>query len=162
MTFQEGENQKSYSGTGWLLNHDTVVTAGHNVYNPDKKFYACKVTVSIGVTVGTMGSDIVETQQVSTVAVHWGHFAAGRIQNDMAILKLKQPLKTARPIPWIQTPLIGTACDLRIVGYPGDLQDKKKKGRVMYESRGKISYDLKDSDFSLRYELDTYRGQYTA
>lgn len=160
MTFQEGQNQEYYCGTGWLLNHDTVVTAGHNLYDPDKRFHACEVTVSIGITIGTIGSEIVETQQVSTVAVHWGYFAGGRIQNDMAILKLKQPLQTARPIPWMEAPLIGIGCFLRIVGYPGDLQNRRRRGRVMYKSEGALSYDLKDSDFSLHYNLDTYKGQY--
>jgi V8-like Glu-specific endopeptidase len=99
MMFQENKKKSSWQGTGWLINESTVVTAAHNLYEPKDGSYACEVTVYIGVTNGNKHDRIVEQGRGMAIAIHWGYYAAAEKQNDIAMIKLRKPLKTAVPIP---------------------------------------------------------------
>ena len=145
--------------TGWLINNSTVVTAAHNLYSPVDESYAFEVKVQVGVT---KGSKHVETQWGDRAAIHWGFYAAGQRQNDMAMIKLKSPFRKVVPILCGNAPLVETERNiLRVVGYPGNRGGTGlHQGRIMHVSQGAHAkgWNLKSTDYILRHHLDTDHG----
>ena len=146
-------------GTGWLINNSTVVTAAHNLYSPLDESYAFEVKVQVGVT---KGSSNVETQWGHFAAIHWGFYAAGKRQNDMAMIKLDSPFNKVVPIRCGNAPLVQSKSSfLRVVGYPGNQGGAgEHQGRIMHVSQGAHAegWDLKSTEYILQHRLDTDKG----
>ena len=150
---------ESSNGTGWLINNSTVVTAAHNLYSPLDESYAFDVKVQVGVTKGSYNE---ETQRGDFAAIHWGFYAAGKRQNDMAMIKLKSPFHKVVPILCGNAPLVETESSfLRAVGYPGNRGvGGIHQGKIMHVSQGAHAegWDLKSTNYILRHHLDTDKG----
>jgi len=158
MTFQEGLKKKTYSGSGWLIDKSTVVTAAHNLYDPVRKHFARQITVYIGITNGKKKHPRVETRAAQFAAVHWGYFAASLRQNDFAVLKLQNGFDDVTPIECKVAAPAGKI-HLEVVGYPGDMGIKgKDEGWVMYKSHSDYRYNLVEDDYLLHHKCDTYPG----
>ena len=120
--------------------------------------------IKIGVTKrgNKVESNKVETQWGDIAAIHWGYYAIGRRQNDMAMIKLKIPFCTVTPIPCMKAPLVETSSSfLRVVGYPGTRGGVGQHlGAIMHLTEGIHSqgWDLKSTGYILRHRLDTERG----
>lgn len=144
-----------------MIDDSTLVTAAHNLYEPKDGSYACGVTIYIGVTDGDKDDGrIVEKGLGKAITIHWEYYAAARDPNDMAMIKLEEPLKLAGPIPWITAPLTARDDFIRVVGYPADLPEEgSDKGSVMYMSEGPVTYDLEEDGYLLNYKVDTFGGQ---
>ena len=152
------ETETAY-GTGWLIDNSTVVTAAHNLYSLLDESYAFDVEVKVGVT---KGSKNVETQWGHFAAIHWGFYAAGKRQNDMAMIKLKSPFRKVVPILCGNARLVETESSfLRVVGYPANRGGTgEHQGMIMHVSGGAHAegWDLKSTDYILRHRLDTVKG----
>ena len=146
-------------GTGWLIDNSTVVTAAHNLYSPLDESYAFEVKVQVGVT---KGSKNVETRWGHSAAIHGGYYAAGKRQNDIAMIKLESPFHKVVPIRYGNAPLVEIESSfLRVVGYPGNSGGTgEHQGRIMHVSQGAHAegWDLKSMDYILRHHLDTDIG----
>ena len=145
-------------GTGWLINNFTVVTAAHNLYSPSDGSYALEVKVQVGVT---KGSKNVEMRWGHSVAIHWGFYAVGKRQNDMAMIKLESPFDKVVPILCRNAPLVETERRfLRVVGYPGSRGGAgEHQGKAMHVSEGAhAGWDLKSTNYIFRHYLDTDNG----
>ena len=102
-----------------MIDESTLVTAAHNLYDPETGSYACEVTICLGVTDGDKNDrPIVEKGRGKAVAIYWGYYTAARDANDIAMVKLGEPLKTAKPILWKTAPLTALNNRIRVVGYP--------------------------------------------
>jgi V8-like Glu-specific endopeptidase len=152
-------------GTGWLIEEDTVITAGHNLYNTKQNTHAIKVLVCVGYTKEQTTAPIdvkCEYRWAKAAAVHWGWYKAGQERFDFAVIRLESPFKDIRKIPFKPTPLkTETATKLRVLGYPGDLPVKanKMKGRIIYQSECPVPpYNLEMKGYQLEYRLDTAGG----
>lgn len=150
------------SGSGWLIDPLTVVTAGHNVYDPKSREYASEVIVRIGVMDDNFKHRRVEERVARWVVLHLGYYELGLAKHDMAVIKLESAFDHVQCIDCVQAPVSATAADLQVVGYPGDLPlrgKKSLKGCVMYLSQGKITYDLSTAHWRLRHNLNTFEGK---
>ncbi|KAF1987273.1 trypsin-like serine protease [Aulographum hederae CBS 113979] len=159
MTFRTPDNTTSfYGGTGWLIDNETIITAGHNLYSPQEKSYAEKVTAYVGATKGKTHPIRAETREGRFAAVHWGYYTAKLKQNDMAVIKLAKGFDHVTAIVPKAAPIRATML-IEVVGYPGDLGVKGKgEGWVMYRSRGTKSYDLEKDEFLICHQCDTFGG----
>ena len=160
----QGTGSKIWAiGTGWMITNDVLVTAGHCVYNWAEGYGRA---TSIRAYVGYAGTDVSE-QQFSVgevVATTSGWLAGGKNKTkDVAFVKLKDPFKNIKPFAYEPTPLKGNE-DLFIVGYPSDKTwtsaDGKKTegGGQMYESTGKVEWNLVETEYMLSYNLSTAGG----
>ena len=154
------DKEEISNGSGWLIDSSTVVTAAHMLYNPLNESYASKVKVEVGVTKGSYRPP--EMQWGDFAAIHWGFHAAGKRQNDMAMIKLKSPFHKVVPILCANAPLVETEPRfLRVVGFPGNRGGiGEHEGRIMHVSEGAHGggWDLKSTDYILRHHLDTVEG----
>jgi V8-like Glu-specific endopeptidase len=163
MKFQHHEPETVGIGTGWLIDHDTVVTAAHNLYSPTEKSHAIDIRIHIGYTQEKTTAHVrSEERRAQAVAVHWGYYATGQPQYDFAIVRLKSPFQKVRAIPFKKTPsVIPSATKLRVLGYPGDLpmDDQQLKGHIMYSSQCRVkAHDLEENGYLIEYLLDTAGG----
>lgn len=145
-TFSNGE---SYIGSGSMISADTVLTAGHVVYDADKKEWAQTVTAYPGLTgeIAPFGSSQV-TRMASVDG--WLNGGTNRHEHDIAMLKLDEPLGTKTG--WFGlSNQAAPQMQVKSVGYPTD-----KPRRTMWQGSGTIH---KLSDRNVFYSIDTYSGQ---
>ncbi|KAJ8521882.1 hypothetical protein ONZ45_g1419 [Pleurotus djamor] len=154
-------------GTGWLLNEDTLVTAGHNVYQwlqttnyPKEVAFPCTVLdCFIGFegpqSVTTPGSGVQHRSgQLIVIPERWT-YSSGQSWYDWAIIRLDRPFNGhLNIIPYIDTPPSGTAT-LGVVGYPTD----KEHGTRMHDAYERTTYDLDADPHLLLYQISTAKGQ---
>lgn len=145
-TFPNGE---TYVGSGSMISPDTVLTAGHVVYDADQKNWAQTVTAYPGLTgdVAPFGSSQV-SRMISVAG--WLNGGTNRHEHDIALLKLNEPLgvKTG----WFGlTNQAASQMQVKSVGYPTD-----KPRRTMWQSAGVVH---RLSERNIFYSLDTYSGQ---
>ena len=82
---------------------------------------------------------------------------------DVSFMQVDTPFTGITPIRYEETPPQGSLI-LGVVGYPGDLSDKrtKEKGAHMYEMFLPTQYDLaSQTDTMLEYQIDTFGGEST-
>jgi V8-like Glu-specific endopeptidase len=86
------ENGKRFGGSGFLINHNTVVTAGHNVYDPEKKRWAARIDV-FPARNGSSGTTRIAVARRNFYSVRgWTDNAANA--SDFAALKLTESVTT--------------------------------------------------------------------
>ncbi|KFY11108.1 hypothetical protein V492_04655 [Pseudogymnoascus sp. VKM F-4246] len=148
---------KAYIGTGWLVDKDTIATAGHCVFSKVSG-HLNGVTVVFGYH-GKQSQHSLDTemQHGSHVALHWGWYDANRKKNDIALIRLSAPVRTIKPFLYENTPEQGSSL-LRVVGYPFDKGGPSDRGGYMYMSEGNTTWVLDDEDAMLKYTMDTAGG----
>ena len=167
------ENSQWYSGTGWLLDEQTVITAAHNVNaigRNRKAEHVKNVVVSSGYSgKKTVTTNDVEIRRGKAVVVHSGYYAKDSKSHhswwekyDLAAIRLDKPFQKAEPFRWVNTPPVANHIKIQVVGYPDDLptDDIEEQGHVMYSSEQTLTYDLqRDQKDQLDYVLDTNSGR---
>ncbi|KAI0186229.1 trypsin-like cysteine/serine peptidase domain-containing protein [Xylaria flabelliformis] len=150
--FQTPSGPVDAKATGWLMSDDTVVTAGHCVYD---ERYGCltSVVVMSGYGLPKMKT---EFRQGVFAAAHWRWYKTFETEHDLAFIKLDKPFKKAVTIPWTLTPAGKQV--IKLAGYPADMEVGKvymAEGEAMYnptaEKKGRY-------DNMLTHMVDTYGG----
>ena len=163
------------SGSGWLIDDRTVVTAAHNLYDSagSKKEHAKNVLVAIGYSgKQTKDENTPEIQLGKSAAVHLGYYNQNPKsydpewqKYDIAIIRLENSFKEPNPLLFENTPYMESNVAIEVVGYPGDLPQNApddEKGGIMYRARERINCDLQKDKYQLLYRLDTYPGKHLA
>jgi V8-like Glu-specific endopeptidase len=147
--FQTPSGTEVQEGTGWVIDNETLVTAGHCVYNMQHGHVtAVEAVLGYGET-----TDGVESRRGECVVVHWGWYKTFSPRYDLAFIRVTLPFEKARPIPWMETPITAKDMQVGVVGFPGDIP-----GRYMHQSECSITFNLAQSDSMLEYDLDTAGG----
>ncbi|KAK0724409.1 hypothetical protein B0H67DRAFT_483186 [Lasiosphaeris hirsuta] len=161
-------------GTGWLIAPDTLVTAGHNVYDWSGYGTGLGRAVHIKAYIGYHGkknlnSPIVQSRLAKNIVTtaEWLTSRDNR-HRDVAIIQLDRPftgdlrLFSYKPTPSQADEMIG------VVGYPADkvLADEdgpEERGAMMYEEFGGVAYSLEKNKTNplgmLKYRISTFGGQ---
>ncbi|KZL65429.1 atp synthase f1 [Colletotrichum incanum] len=169
--FNKGDGKSVWMmGSGWLINPDTVVTAGHVVYDWGYRLQsAIEIKCYIGYSGrGSVGSSNVQArfgERIITTA-KWIE-AAGNRTHDIAFIKVNRPFSgNLRNIPFKETPVFAKGVNLGVVGYPGDkyLEGKNgesgEKGAQMYEEFAPTDYNIEKSErHMIEYQVSTFAGQ---
>ena len=152
-------------GTGWLIRPDIFVTAGHVGYDWSHKLgRATEVKAYIGYDGRESEKDPnVQFRTVKRIVTTEGWVKTkGQKSFDVSFMQVDTPFTGITPIRFEETPSQGNLV-LGVVGYPGDLSDKRtgEKGAHMYEMFHPTEYDLStQADTMLEYEIDTFGGEY--
>lgn len=148
-------------GTGWMISSDILVTAGHCAYNWDG--YGRATTIKV--YAGYYGKTWKEYSAGKTVATTAGWLAGSKNKTkDVAFVQLETAFKqVSTPFTYVSTPLKGNE-DLFIVGYPADKtvaigKGTPERGGQMWESKGKIEWNLAETEYMLSYKLSTSGGR---
>ncbi|KAK4694818.1 glutamyl endopeptidase, partial [Lecanoromycetidae sp. Uapishka_2] len=150
-------------GTGWLIKPDILVTAGHCSYDWNHKLgRATEVKAYIGYDGHQSEKDPnVQFRQVKRIVTTEGWVKTkGQKSFDVSFMQVKAPFTGITPVKFEETPSQGSLI-LGVVGYPGDLSDKRtgEKGAHMYEMFLPTDFDLStQADTMLEYQIDTYGG----
>ena len=84
---------------------------------------------------GSVNNSNVQFRTAKRVVTTEGWLKARGAKNfDVGFIQVNKPFTGVKPITYIETPAKGNYI-LGVVGYPGDLEDKrtKEKGAMMYE-----------------------------
>ncbi|KAK3985421.1 trypsin-like cysteine/serine peptidase domain-containing protein [Cladorrhinum sp. PSN332] len=111
--FRLGREILTGCGTGWLMNRNTIVTAGHNVSINGKRLVGMKATVnstSPGQEQSLMGVSVV-------VSWAWHHMVL--VASDLALIRV-EGLFDAKPLRWMKSPVDANGLSCQVVGFPGD------------------------------------------
>ncbi|OTA52907.1 trypsin-like serine protease [Hypoxylon sp. EC38] len=120
--------QKTSTATGWFLNDNTVVTAGHCVLNRGRRLASVQVSLGQG--------DDKECRYGTHVVVHWGYFRDYQVGHDLALIRIASKFAEARSFEWMSIPRNGKL-NVRVIGYPSyaspkDRQTKKRNSDMQY------------------------------
>lgn len=170
--FNKGNGSVWMMGSGWLISPDTVVTAGHVVYDWGHRLQSateikCYIGYSGRASIGTPNVQARFGERIITTA-EWIE-AAGNRRHDVAFIKVNRPFTgNLRNIPFKETPLFAKNANIGVVGYPGDkyLEGQNgqsgEKGAQMYEEFAPTEYDLKKSErHMIEYQVSTFAGKLT-
>src|ERR1700722_15716726 len=146
MHFPNGE----YGGSGILVGPHHLLTAAHNVYDPDKKEWATRIVAQLG-----LNDDMAPFGDLKAVKIYtFEDWIKKKDPNfDLALIILDRSMG-------IQTGWCGLLCledndllqeEIRITGYPGD------KG---FKQMWTMSHAIKKVEPErIFYDIDTYGGQ---
>ncbi|KAK4460582.1 hypothetical protein QBC42DRAFT_229290 [Cladorrhinum samala] len=169
------EEDTAYAmGTGWLISPDTLVTAGHNVFDWSGYGQGLGRAVHIKAYIGYHGRENVESPIVQSrvakeivTTAEWIMSRENR-HRDVAIIRVDRPFEgnlrcfTYKSTPKLAEEMIG------VVGYPADkvLQyedGRQEKGAQMYEQFNDVVYnietDAKNPQGMIKYRISTFGGQ---
>ncbi|KAH7324333.1 hypothetical protein B0I35DRAFT_159651 [Stachybotrys elegans] len=168
---QGDEDNRWAMGSGSLIRHDIVVTAGHCVYDWANGMGRA---VRINAYIGYNGRDSVKNKDADVqlrrglrVATTAGWLASSSNRtSDVAFIKLDSGFTgiTSQLVHHMPTPVKGAEI-LGIVGYPGDKfkkdkNGKEEKGAQMYEAWEHTEWNLETSTKNmLSYTISTAGGQ---
>lgn len=156
-------------GSGWLISPDTVVTAGHVVYDWSRRLQGaieikCYIGYSGLASVGTSNVQARFGERIITTA-EWIE-AAGNRTHDVAFIKVNRPFTgNLRNIAFKDTPSVAKSVLLGVVGYPGDKYLKTtsgtdEKGAQMYEEFAPTDFNIEKSErYMVEYQISTFAGE---
>ncbi|KAK0714490.1 trypsin-like cysteine/serine peptidase domain-containing protein [Lasiosphaeris hirsuta] len=163
-----GPDDKRYAiGTGYLVSADTLITAGHCVFdiNHESKKGLGRVT-EMKVFIGYSGKKSVDTggvqqRKAASVATTVEWVTSGNRRGDVAFVRLDKAFTgNLRLFTYKDTPLAQPDVMLGIVGYPGDKDVDSEKGAEMYELMESNTYNLEKNPYNmLSYTISTFKGQ---
>lgn len=161
-------------GSGWLIEPDLMVTAGHNVYNwagPDGDTPLGQA-VTIQCHIGYHGEDSVGNDpsvqsrmaKRCVTSAEWLQNKKNR-HRDFAIIQVDRPFTgNLRLFRFENTPSQGNE-SIGVVGYPGDMRIRNKSGKMeagalMYMQFAGTAYNRNTSKLGLlTYRISTFGGQ---
>ncbi|RBA10536.1 hypothetical protein FPRO05_05125 [Fusarium proliferatum] len=143
---------EEFIGTGWLINNDMVVTAGHCLYDwrymgGFLKYVKCYFGYEGERSPGVYRYGV-------TAAAPAEYLKAESSVHDVSFIRLNERVTDIKPIHYSVTPPKVTA-QLGVVGYPGDLDF----GKYLYEHWATVQIDLARTGTLLSYFIDTTPGQ---
>ena len=162
---QDKDDSRWTMATGWLVQPDILVTAGHCAYDWRDSFGRA---VNINAYIGYQGKSSiaddpsVQSRQAKRIVTTAGWLDSKKKRvNDVSFIQLDKPFTDVKPIEFNDTPLQGNE-ELGVVGYPGDKSDGNEKGAHMYEEFATVKYDLEGAGphpHMLAYKISTYAGK---
>ena len=151
-----------FSGTGWLIQKDLLVTAGHCVYSHGHRR---PHVISIKAYLGYHGKDseskdYVELRHGYQVATPTQWAKAQHVPHDVAFIQLMEKFDNVSLITYEDTPNCPREETLLVVGYPCDLPANGEGGSLMHVGKGLVSYDINSSHSKgmLEYPISTFYG----
>ncbi|RKK81839.1 hypothetical protein BFJ69_g3447 [Fusarium oxysporum] len=143
---------EEFIGTGWLVNDEMVVTAGHCLYEWRYKGGFLKY---VRCHFGYEGKGRKGIYRYGvTAAAPAEYLKAESSVHDVSFIRLNEKVTEIKPIHYSVTPPTATA-KLGVVGYPGDLDF----GEQLYEDWATVHIDLAKTGTLLSYRIDTTPGQ---
>ncbi|KAK4223368.1 trypsin-like cysteine/serine peptidase domain-containing protein [Podospora fimiseda] len=100
-------------GTGWLMDCNTIVTAGHNVSRDGKRLVGMKAIIN------STGPGHSQSLMGVSVVVSWAWHHMVLVASDLALIRVDGFFDT-RPLDWIKTPTDVNRLSCEVVGFPGD------------------------------------------
>ncbi|KAJ8456878.1 hypothetical protein ONZ45_g18542 [Pleurotus djamor] len=150
-------------GTGWLVSHDTLVTAGHLVFD---HIHGCGACTQIKCFIGYDGAESV-TKPGSGVQFRYGRYIVtpqkwtqqvGGHLHDVAFVRVHKPFTgNLNVFSFIDTQPSARVV-LGVVGYPGDKLVRGERGAQMYSEFMRITYGLAENP-SHMISYDLFGGQ---
>jgi V8-like Glu-specific endopeptidase len=147
-------------GTGFLIDNNHLITAGHCVYDHDGRFHAKQVKVYIGYE----GQNVVPESQVryaNHIALGGNFYSAHHKDNDLAIITLNRAFGDSTGTGMGFKYHIDIMRNMNIAGYPAKLPKSPKdmRGKIMYSalSSGEKRYQ---SEAMLTYKIPTSAGKF--
>ncbi|WP_430453474.1 trypsin-like serine peptidase [Rhodopirellula europaea] len=139
-------NNQKFVGTGWLINSQTVVTAGHCVYMRRLGGWA----KAIDVYPGRNGRQIFRRASAKQLMSVRGWIEEGEPAMDYAVIKLSEPIDGVGAMGFgVMNDESLREFRFHVVGYPGD------KPRTMWGHVRRLKDVTEDQ---LIYEIDTFGG----
>ncbi|KAK0616705.1 trypsin-like cysteine/serine peptidase domain-containing protein, partial [Immersiella caudata] len=163
-------------GTGWLISPDTVVTAGHNVFDWSGFGKGLGKAVQIKCYIGYQGAASVNSPDVqfrlAKNIITTPEWITGRENRhrDVSFIQVDRPFTgDLRIFRYEDTPAAeDDEIMLGVVGYPGDMSiivnNRRERGAEMYEMFAPETYSLSGNRHGnplglLEYRVSTYGGQ---
>jgi V8-like Glu-specific endopeptidase len=163
-------------GTGWLISNDTLVTAGHNVFDWSGFGKGLGKAAQIKCYIGYQGSASASSPDVFRLAKsivttgEWTTSPTNR-NRDVSFIKVEPPFNgDLRTFRYEETPATeGAGVMLGVVGFPGDMSvmvnGRKERGAEMYEMFASQTYNLAGNPQEnplrmLEYNVSTYGGRF--
>lgn len=159
---QTADDVRFAQGTGWLIQPDLLVTAGHCAYDHSYNFgKASEVKAWIGYngkdSIGTANVQFRSGKRIATTK-EWVASDVNRAY-DVSFVQLDKPFDGVKPIRWQPTPTT-SKLTIGVVGYPADMKYNNEKGAQMYEMYKDTTYDLRSSTLNmLEYTISSYAGK---
>jgi uncharacterized protein len=150
MVFGTGHDEETFNGSGVMIGPRHVLTAGHNLYDNDRKRWVNHVKVSPGANgnQARFGSSGVIKAFVPK------EYHEGKDKSDLAVLVLEYDL--GKYTGWASVQALNDSdfkdTKFYVSGYPGDKQEVGQ----LWEMKGNIDYVEKEV---LNYKIATYAGQ---
>ena len=135
-------------GSGWLVNSNTVVTAGHVLFDRDTQSSASEVNVWVAQNGSQTWEISTENRTAFRIPSEWKQ--QGLDSFDFAAVKLSQRVHRAKYLKIGVLPVSTTLTNVNVAGYPGD-----RKQHVMYLSKSPLSGF---NERFLKYFADTEDG----
>ncbi|KAJ5777287.1 Peptidase S1B glutamyl endopeptidase I [Penicillium odoratum] len=168
---QKADDGRYAMGTGWLVEPDILVTAGHCAFDwSQNNGEGFGRAVEVKAYIGYNGKASVTKEALEKGEVQFRHgvkivttqkwLDSGMFrQNDVSFIKLNKPFTGVTRFNFKDTPMQGSEA-IGVVGYPGDKDYKGEKGAQMYEEFRDVTWDLKKSSLNmLEYRINSYAGQ---
>ncbi|KAI1379622.1 trypsin-like cysteine/serine peptidase domain-containing protein [Hypoxylon crocopeplum] len=141
------------TGTGCLLNDNTVVTAGHCVLRRGQRPFAIQVVVGYG----RNGEE--DSRWGSHVVSHWGWFRDYARGHDLALIRVNK-FDNEVHFNWKSAPTRGDV-EIFVAGYPSyaseELKGKDRRNEVMQKSEGTANC-WRITDGMIRHKASTWNG----
>ncbi|KAK3319539.1 hypothetical protein B0T19DRAFT_487873 [Cercophora scortea] len=164
---QAADDERWAIGTGYLVSPDTLVTAGHLVFDRSGLGRATLIKAFIGYRGResvTAPDSIVQARYATKLIATSEWVKDGHISKDAAFVRLDSPFEgSVRPFLPQETLPSETNTLLGVVGYPADKSldgAGDEEGAEMFELFQTVSYDLFTSDENtLQYQISAFKGQ---
>lgn len=157
-SYNDRNANANLSGTGWLIDRNTVVTAAHNLFNKDaflKKNGYQPSAVKIWLGQNGPAQSFANVRYAAKWFVHDAYLKnRSKLEYDVAVIKLDRPADAAsEPFRIIDLERENGFADIGVVGYPSDIQHPPLK---MYYAYGGI---VSVESGRLFHNVDTAKGQ---